>query len=137
MFLITVRYLTPQDRDVSFLWVVPRRCLFPPPGVGFDRSMSRLGHGKGYYDRFLSSYSTIASARGRPKPLFGELPIHRWGYTGQVSELFVAYYAVFPSAVALALREQVLDAGEVPVGANDVSVDMIITPDETIASTGT
>lgn len=39
-------------------------------------------------------------------------------------------------AVALALREQLLATGEVPVGASDVSVDMIITPDETIFSTG-
>ncbi|KAH9989541.1 5-formyltetrahydrofolate cyclo-ligase [Russula vinacea] len=77
------------------------------PGVGFDRSLARLGHGKGYYDRFLSSYLAIASARGRAKPLY----------------------------VALALREQVLAVGEVPVGANDVSVDMIVTPDETIAAT--
>jgi 5-formyltetrahydrofolate cyclo-ligase len=38
----------------------------------------------------------------------------------------------FPPPVALALREQVLDAGEVPVGVNDVSVDMLVTPDETI-----
>ncbi|KAF8812157.1 5-formyltetrahydrofolate cyclo-ligase [Phlegmacium glaucopus] len=35
------------------------------PGVAFDRTLSRLGHGKGYYDRFISSY--IAS--GRKKPL--------------------------------------------------------------------
>lgn len=34
--------------------------------------------------------------------------------------------------VGLALREQVLNAGDVPVGANDVQVDMIVTPDETI-----
>jgi 5-formyltetrahydrofolate cyclo-ligase len=36
-------------------------------------------------------------------------------------------------AVALALREQVLATGEVPVGASDVPVDMIVTPDETIS----
>ncbi|KAH9172159.1 5-formyltetrahydrofolate cyclo-ligase [Lactarius sanguifluus] len=74
------------------------------PGVAFDRSLARLGHGKGYYDRFLTSYTSLASARRTTKPLF----------------------------VGLALREQVLAAGEVPVGANDVQVDMVVTPDEMI-----
>ncbi len=40
-----------------------------------------------------------------------------------------------PPTVALALREQVLPVGQVPVGANDIPVDMIVTPDETIAGT--
>ncbi|KAL0069262.1 hypothetical protein AAF712_003626 [Marasmius tenuissimus] len=34
------------------------------PGVAFDRSMSRLGHGKGYYDRYISKY--VATGRSRP-----------------------------------------------------------------------
>jgi len=33
-------------------------------GVAFDHSLSRLGHGKGYYDRFITSY--VASGRSRP-----------------------------------------------------------------------
>jgi hypothetical protein len=33
-------------------------------GVAFDRSLSRLGHGKGYYDSFVSTY--VSSGRKRP-----------------------------------------------------------------------
>ena len=38
-------------------------------GVAFDTTLSRLGHGKGYYDRFITNYT---STHGR-KPLLGEL----------------------------------------------------------------
>ncbi|KAH7886994.1 5-formyltetrahydrofolate cyclo-ligase [Phlebopus sp. FC_14] len=76
------------------------------PGVAFDRSLSRLGHGKGYYDRFLSSYITEGS---RPRPLL----------------------------VALALRQQFLDAGRVPVTERDWSVDIVVTPDEVITNSDT
>jgi len=72
------------------------------PGVAFDRGLSRLGHGKGYYDRFISAYTS-----SRPKPLL----------------------------IGLGLREQLLDAGEVPVGDNDWQLDMIIAPEETISRT--
>ncbi|KAI0294068.1 hypothetical protein B0F90DRAFT_1759079 [Multifurca ochricompacta] len=73
-------------------------------GVAFDRSHARLGHGKGYYDRFLSSYKSLSSTRGHTKALF----------------------------VGLALREQILGSGQVPVGESDVLVDVVVTPDETI-----
>ncbi|KZT71933.1 nagb/rpia/CoA transferase-like protein [Daedalea quercina L-15889] len=71
------------------------------PGVAFDRSMSRLGHGKGYYDRFISSYAAAKSAEGQRKPLL----------------------------VALALREQILDAGQVPIAPHDWKMDVIAGPD--------
>jgi 5-formyltetrahydrofolate cyclo-ligase len=36
--------------------------------------------------------------------------------------------------VALALKEQVLDAGKIPMAEYDWKVDMIVTPDEVIGS---
>ncbi|KAG0706954.1 hypothetical protein DFH29DRAFT_899329 [Suillus ampliporus] len=73
------------------------------PGVAFDRSLSRLGHGKGYYDRFVTSYS---SSTGRSKPLL----------------------------VALALKQQLLEEGQVPMMDHDWKMDIIITPDEVITA---
>jgi len=73
------------------------------PGVVFDQSLSRLGHGKGYYDRFITSYS---SSTGRSKPLL----------------------------VALALEQQLLEHGQVPMFDHDWKMDMIITPDKVITA---
>ncbi|PFH50618.1 hypothetical protein AMATHDRAFT_40722 [Amanita thiersii Skay4041] len=67
------------------------------PGVAFDKTLSRLGHGKGYYDRFIQTY--VSS--GHQRPLL----------------------------VGLALREQCLESGEVPIGENDWKMDLVVTPD--------
>ncbi|TFK93373.1 5-formyltetrahydrofolate cyclo-ligase [Polyporus arcularius HHB13444] len=75
--------------------------LIVMPGVAFDRSLSRLGYGKGYYDRFLASYSAMLQGRQELRPRL----------------------------VAVALREQILEAGQVPVGETDWKVDVIVGPD--------
>ncbi|KAI0690076.1 5-formyltetrahydrofolate cyclo-ligase [Cerioporus squamosus] len=75
--------------------------LIVMPGVAFDRSLSRLGYGKGYYDRFLASYSAMVQGRQQLRPRL----------------------------VAVALREQILEAGQVPVGETDWKVDVIVGPD--------
>ena len=41
------------------------------PGVGFDRAMNRIGHGKGYYDHFIQRCYEYAKKTGREPPLLG------------------------------------------------------------------
>ncbi|PWN25861.1 nagb/rpia/CoA transferase-like protein [Jaminaea rosea] len=76
--------------------------LILAPGVAFDVFAGRLGHGKGYYDRYLSQAEAWAAKRGKQGPV----------------------------CVALGLREQVLPEGErVPADERDRVLDGIVTPD--------
>ncbi|KAG8846976.1 5,10-methenyltetrahydrofolate synthetase [Tulasnella sp. 330] len=71
------------------------------PGVAFDKGFSRIGYGKGYYDSFLTSYVNAAASKQPSKPVLA----------------------------ALALREQILDQGKIPLEAHDWKLDMIVSPD--------
>jgi len=88
-----------QDRVDALNATSPVLDLVLLPGVAFDRSFGRLGHGKGYYDRAIQTLEQ----RGQ-RPLL----------------------------VALAARDQLLDAGSVPMGEYDRKVDFIVTADEII-----
>uniref|UniRef100_A0A7S2ZVG7 5-formyltetrahydrofolate cyclo-ligase n=1 Tax=Rhodosorus marinus TaxID=101924 RepID=A0A7S2ZVG7_9RHOD len=65
------------------------------PGVAFDSRGGRLGHGKGFYDRFLQRCRERRQAQSLP----------------------------MPKTVALSLREQMVV--EVPMSADDVFLDQI------------
>jgi len=75
------------------------------PGVAFDEVGGRLGHGKGFYDRFIEQCEQAAQVQGRKRPYL----------------------------VGLCLNEQLLPAGErVPMGEHDRFVDYVITEQRTI-----
>ncbi|KAI9670975.1 MAG: hypothetical protein M1831_005060 [Alyxoria varia] len=92
---------TPDTQEVA-IGEQSRLDLVVMPGLAFDSKLNRLGHGRGYYDRFLQRYST---ARAREN--------------GSGKDM--------PSLIALALNEQILPSDEVlPTTENDWQVDELI-----------
>jgi 5-formyltetrahydrofolate cyclo-ligase len=90
------------------------------PSVAFDASHRRLGHGKGFYDRYLSKYRNIASSRqpSIPMPRLSMSPCASW-HLIKLLMIFVV--------VGIALRQQFLPDGEtVPVDEHDWIVNNVI-----------
>ncbi|KAA8646888.1 5-formyltetrahydrofolate cyclo-ligase [Aspergillus tanneri] len=75
--------------------------LIVMPGMAFDQGFRRLGHGKGYYDHFLTRYSKAAESK--------------------------AWTPKMPLLVAPCLKEQMLPSTEeIPVSDHDWLVDVLI-----------
>ncbi|KIW99921.1 5-formyltetrahydrofolate cyclo-ligase [Rhinocladiella mackenziei CBS 650.93] len=71
------------------------------PAVAFDQSLGRLGHGKGFYDRYLKTYKDALESS---KP-------------GQK----------MPHLIGIALQQQMLPPGEnIPVNEDDWKVDQVV-----------
>ncbi|TGZ80567.1 nagb/rpia/CoA transferase-like protein, partial [Ascodesmis nigricans] len=79
------------------------------PGLGFDTRRNRIGYGKGFYDFWLERYRVRGLGR-----VEGEGEERRRG---------------MPRLVAVALGEQVLEEGAIPVGEKDWKVDVLVVGD--------
>ena len=75
------------------------------PGVVFDTSCHRVGHGKGYYDCFLSRINEEHAKRNLPRPV----------------------------TIGLCFDEQVVDE-PVPTEGHDVPLDLIVTPSRILSA---
>jgi len=69
------------------------------PGMAFDLNGNRLGHGKGYYDRYIERAKEFSKLRNK----------------------------VSPHCVSLSLNEQLLET-VIPTNQYDIKPDIIITP---------
>jgi len=69
------------------------------PGMAFDINGNRLGHGKGYYDRYIERAKEFSRSHNKKEPY----------------------------CVSLSLNEQILNK-EIPTNQYDIKPDLIITP---------
>lgn len=79
------------------------------PGVAFTRQGGRLGHGMGYYDKFLHEH-------------FNKNPHRNTDSPQSIADKIAAKKTIL---LGLALKEQIVD--EVPLDETDVLLDDIVT----------
>lgn len=93
-------------------------------GVAFDQELSRIGHGKGYYDTFINKYFGQCAELGLAKPHL---------CLSNSSGICLMEGSDIFSIAALALREQIVPVGQIPMAEHDRKVDDIFTADSSIS----
>lgn len=94
------------------------------PGFAFDPQCRRLGHGKGFYDEFLSKYHSArvgpAAASGLMPHLGNSCPLNLKAQTDRL-------------AVGLSLSEQLVAEGEeIPITKDDWYLDTLVLGDGSV-----
>lgn len=100
----TVSFKKKKSIKIQFNWFIFLLIAFSHggldliivPGVAFDKNNGRIGHGKGYYDRFFD----------------------------EVKEFSLLNDKKMPKLIAVAFNEQIVD--EVPMSGTDHKVDFVL-----------
>ncbi|RUS19096.1 hypothetical protein BC937DRAFT_87996 [Endogone sp. FLAS-F59071] len=98
------------------------------PGLAFDITRNRLGHGKGYYDRYLTKCNEWARATGRLRPRTAA-----WLIDDKLCGWPLPFHFTAISTVALALEAQMLEADQIPTDETDHKPDLIITAERVVS----
>ena len=90
------------------------------PCVAFDAGGRRMGHGKGYYDTFLSHLIDAKNTvTGR-------------NHDNSSSALDSKGNRKVPLLIGVCLNEQYIEDGVIPTDENDIPMDIIVTPEKIV-----